>query len=238
MAGVHSRARSFDGAAEAYERGRPGWPPRRSTIAPERLGLDARRRRCSTSPPATGKLTRVLRRRFASVIAVEPLDGMRAVLEAQSRRAGARRHGRAIPLADRQWSTRVRRRGLPLVRPGPAVAEIARVLRSGGGVAVLYNRLDWQDAAGAVARGGRLRSSSATGSRPTTIDPYDQPAWRPRSPPSASVRDRTSVERHVQRARAPSASRCGCSTPPVSGLAGPPARAPRSRRSPRSARCS
>ena len=40
MAGVHSRARSFDRAADSYERGRPGWPPEAVEIAARRLGLD------------------------------------------------------------------------------------------------------------------------------------------------------------------------------------------------------
>ncbi len=39
MAGVHSRARSFDGVARSYELGRPGWPPEAVGIAARRLGL-------------------------------------------------------------------------------------------------------------------------------------------------------------------------------------------------------
>ena len=39
MAGVHSRARSFDSVAAAYERGRPGWPSEAVEIAAQRLGL-------------------------------------------------------------------------------------------------------------------------------------------------------------------------------------------------------
>jgi len=40
MAGVHSRARSFDGAARSYARGRPGWPPEAVEIVARRLGLE------------------------------------------------------------------------------------------------------------------------------------------------------------------------------------------------------
>ena len=79
MAGVHSRARSFDRAADSYERGRPGWPPEAVEIAARRLGLDGDAAVLDLAA-GTGKLTRVLAGRFATVTAVEPLDGMRAVL--------------------------------------------------------------------------------------------------------------------------------------------------------------
>src|SRR5215211_8510019 len=100
MAGVHSRARSFDAAAAAYERGRPGWPFEAMDIAARRLGL-GRDAAVLDLAAGTGKLTRLLASRFASVTAVEPLDGMRAVLEAQL--PGVRAlagTAEAIPLAD------------------------------------------------------------------------------------------------------------------------------------------
>ena len=83
MAGVHSRARSFDAAAANYELGRPGWPPEAVEIAARRLGLE-RDAAVLDLAAGTGKLTRVLAARFASVTAVEPLDGMRAVFEART----------------------------------------------------------------------------------------------------------------------------------------------------------
>jgi SAM-dependent methyltransferase len=68
--------RSFDRAAEEYERGRPGYPDGIMDVVP-------------VAPPATvldlaagtGKLTRVLARRYARVIAVEPLAALRAIVE-------------------------------------------------------------------------------------------------------------------------------------------------------------
>src|SRR5215208_5213344 len=100
MAGVHSRARSFDAAAAAYERGRPGWPPEALDIAALRLGLGSEAAVLDLAA-GTGKLTRLLAGRFASVTAVEPLDGMRAVLEAQVPAARALAGtAEAIPLAD------------------------------------------------------------------------------------------------------------------------------------------
>jgi len=91
------RARSFDRVAEEYERARPEYPPTVLDGLPltgdaEVLDLGA----------GTGKLTRLLTQRYRRVIAVEPLDGMRAILErvvpdAESRAGSAE----AIPLADR-----------------------------------------------------------------------------------------------------------------------------------------
>ena len=77
---VHARARSFDAAAEAYEHARPGWPQAAVEIAARRLGL-GRDAAVLDLGAGTGKLTRRLAGRFATVTAVEPLDGMRAVLE-------------------------------------------------------------------------------------------------------------------------------------------------------------
>jgi len=69
-------ARSFDRAAAEYERVRPGYPEAILDLLPLSdaaavLDLGA----------GTGKLTRLLVSRYARVTAVEPLDGMRGVLE-------------------------------------------------------------------------------------------------------------------------------------------------------------
>ena len=69
-------ARSFERTAEAYERGRPGY----AEAALDALDLPADAVVLDLAA-GTGKLTRQLVARFARVIAVEPLDGMRAVLE-------------------------------------------------------------------------------------------------------------------------------------------------------------
>ena len=114
--------------------------------------------------------------------------------------------------------------------PVPAVAELARVLRPGGGVAVLYNRLDWQDAASPwraeanqVFHRHRLPADE--------IDPYDQTPWRAALAAIGEVRD-DAVEGHVQRLDPAGVEAMYAS---FSGLAGAPARAPRrrARRDPR-----
>src|SRR5215218_8804013 len=145
MAAVHSRARSFDGAAGAYERGRPGWPPEAVEIAARRLGL-GRDAAVLDLAAGTGKLTRVLAGRFSSVTAVEPLDGMRSVLEAEAPGVPALPGtAEAIPLEDASVDAVFVAEAFHWFEAPRAVAEMARVVRPEGGVAVLYNRLEWHD---------------------------------------------------------------------------------------------
>ena len=217
MAGVHSRARSFDGAAHSYERGRPGWPVEAVEIAARRLGLE-RGAAVLDLAAGTGKLTRVLAGRFASVTAVEPLDGMRAVLEEHAPGALALAGtAERIPLGDGAVDGVFVAEAFHWFDPVPAVAEIARVLRPGGGVAVLYNRLDWQDAgtpwraeANQVFHRHRLPADE--------IDPYDQTPWRTALAAIGELRDDV-VERHVQRLDAEGIAAMYAS---FSGLAGLP----------------
>src|SRR5215217_1657299 len=163
MAGVHSRARSFGRAAGSYELGRPGWPAEAVEIAARRLGL-AGDAAVLDLAAGTGKLTRLLAERFASVTAVEPLDGMRAVLDAQT--LGVRAiagTAEAIPLDGASVDAVFVAEAVHWFDPVHAIAEIARVLRPSGGAAVLYNRLDrhgertpWRVEADAVVQRHRL----------------------------------------------------------------------------------
>ena len=174
MARIHSRARSFDGVAEAYERARPGWPAAAIDTLADRLGLDAGSTVLDLAA-GTGKLTRELVPRFATVIAVEPLDGMRAVLErvvpGARALAGA---AEAIPLEDASVDAVVASEAFHWFDPEPAVAEMARVLRPGGGVAALYNRHvqpreRWHEEIRMLFDAHRMPSDD--------IDPHDVRPW-------------------------------------------------------------
>jgi ubiquinone/menaquinone biosynthesis C-methylase UbiE len=128
-------ARSFDRAAAEYEAARPEYPASLLDLLPiERhatvLDLGA----------GTGKLTRLLARRYRDVVAVEPLDGMRAILEtivpeARSLAGSAE----AIPLADASVDAVFAAQAFHWFATDDAVTEIARVLRSGGVLCLIRN---------------------------------------------------------------------------------------------------
>jgi SAM-dependent methyltransferase len=128
-------ARSFDRAAAEYEQARPGYPEGVLDLLP--LGTDAT---VLDLGAGTGKLTRLLTTRFARVIAVEPLDGMRAILgqvvpSAESLAGTAE----AIPLPDASVDAVFAGQAFHWFSNDEAVAEIARVLRPGGMLCLVWN---------------------------------------------------------------------------------------------------
>lgn len=131
-------ARSFDRAAEEYERGRPGY----AEAALDELALP-RGAHVLDLAAGTGKLTRQLVRRFERVVAVEPLDGMRKVLARLVPEADVRR-GTAedIPLADGEVDAAFVGEAFHWFSGPIALVELARVLRPGGTLAVLFNVAD------------------------------------------------------------------------------------------------
>jgi SAM-dependent methyltransferase len=136
------RARSFDRAAEEYERARAEYPPAVLDVLP--LGEDAE---VLDLGAGTGKLTRLLTQRYRRVIAVEPLDGMRAILErvvpaAESRKGSAE----AIPLADASVDGVFAGQAFHWFANDLAIQEIARVLRPGGVLSLVWNEPDGERA--------------------------------------------------------------------------------------------
>ena len=131
-------ARSFERAAEAYEQARPDYPDALLDLLP----IDASATVLDLGA-GTGKLTRVLARRYARVIAVEPLDGMRAILEAVVPGAEALAGtAEAIPLADASVDAVFAAAAFHWFANDDAVAEMARVLRPGGVLALAWNESD------------------------------------------------------------------------------------------------
>jgi SAM-dependent methyltransferase len=131
-------ARSFELAAEEYERTRPDYPD----AALEQVPVPANATVLDLAA-GTGKLTRVLLRRYARVIAVEPLDGMRAVLERVVPDAEALA-GRAeqIPLPGASVDAVFAGQAFHWFATDEAVAEIARVLRPAGVFCLVWNSGD------------------------------------------------------------------------------------------------
>jgi SAM-dependent methyltransferase len=135
---VTDPARSFDRAADEYERTRPDYPDAVLEFVP--VDTDAT---VLDLGAGTGKLTRVLVRRYARVIAVEPLDGMRAILERVVPEAEAVR-GRAeeIPLPDASIDAVFAGQAFHWFANETALGEIARVLRPGGVICLVWNSPD------------------------------------------------------------------------------------------------
>lgn len=139
---THPVARGFDRAAGAYERGRPDYPrpALRHLARTLRLGPG---RTVVELASGTGKLTRGLRPYGATIVAVEPSAPMRAVFERVVPDvlvvAGT---AEAIPLPDGFADAVVVAQAFHWFRPRRAAREIARVLRPGGTVALLWNVAD------------------------------------------------------------------------------------------------
>ena len=130
---------SFGRVAEMYDASRPDYPPEAIERAVAALGL---------TPDAdvvdlaagTGKLTRALVARFSSVVAVEPDDRMRGVLEGTT--------PAAMTFAGTAERTQLPGASADAVFVADAfhwfageaaLQEIARILRPGGGLALLWN---------------------------------------------------------------------------------------------------
>ena len=141
MSELHPATRGFEGA-DVYERGRPSYP----RAAVERIvsRLDLRPGRTVLDLAAgTGKLTRLLVPSGASVIAVEPVLEMRRELEKHVREATALAGtAEQLPLVDRSVDAVTVGQAFHWFRQDEALREIHRVLRPGGGVALIWNARD------------------------------------------------------------------------------------------------
>jgi len=135
---VSDPARSFDLAAAEYERTRPDYPD--AALAAVPVPADAT---VLDLGAGTGKLTRVLVRRYARVIAVEPLDGMRAILERVVPEAEALA-GRAeeIPLPGSSVDAVFAAQAFHWFANDAAVGEIGRVFRPSGVLCLVWNSAD------------------------------------------------------------------------------------------------
>jgi ubiquinone/menaquinone biosynthesis C-methylase UbiE len=134
---VHPTAASaFHARADDYERARPGWPPDAVAAVLDRFGAGA----VVDLAAGTGKLTRVIAEQADTVIAIEPVEGMRRVLREQLPHVRAMDGtAEAIPLPDGSIDTVFVGEALHWFDLPRALPEIARVLKPGGGLAVLYH---------------------------------------------------------------------------------------------------
>jgi SAM-dependent methyltransferase len=135
-------ARGFDRAAAEYERGRPGFPAAGVAAIAQALDLGPDSTILDLAA-GTGKLTRALKPLGARLIAVEPVAGMREQFTLTT--PGVELldgTAEAIPLADRAVDAVLVAQAFHWFDAPAAAAEIHRVLKPAGGLAVVYNRWD------------------------------------------------------------------------------------------------
>ena len=155
----HDRSLSFGSAAAAYERGRPSYPPE----AIDWL-LPPGARRVLDLGAGTGKLTTRLVERGLDVVAVDPIPDMLEVLRASLPETPAL-EGTAeeIPLEDNSVDAVLVAQAWHWVDPQRAVPEVARVLRPGGRLGLVWNTRD--ERLGWVRELGEIIGSDGDGGR-------------------------------------------------------------------------
>ncbi|MBY8886685.1 class I SAM-dependent methyltransferase [Streptomyces sp. PTM05] len=182
-------ATSFGAAARTYDRYRPGPPPEAvDWLLPPGCGsvLDL--------GAGTGLLTRVLAGRVADVVAVDPDSRMREVL-AQACPGAVALEGtaEAVPLPDARVDAVLVSAAWHWMDPARALPEIARVLRPGGTLGILWTRRDrsvaWVAELDAYVA-GFLGSGDRVG---RTIQHMTEHLWLPEGAPF------TDVESHAVR---------------------------------------
>ena len=142
MAIHESAAKGFAAGADAYERGRPTY----STEAIDRLIAELRigpGKRVLDLAAGTGKLTRQIAPSGAGIVAVEPIDEMRARLVASLPDVAAI-PGTAedIPLANHSVDAVVVGQAFHWFDGIRAISEIRRVLTPGGAVGMIWQARD------------------------------------------------------------------------------------------------
>jgi SAM-dependent methyltransferase len=169
---LHPLAEQFPSVADSYERGRPDYTA--ATIG----ALMAELRLHPGAPvldlaAGTGKLTRALLAAGLDVLAVEPQDALRERLIANV--GGERVHeglAEDIPLPDDAVEAVTVADAFHWFDHARALREIARVLRPGGGLAVIGTIPDWSSASWSQEVGSLLADL-----RPRHPN-FDGPPWQ------------------------------------------------------------
>jgi SAM-dependent methyltransferase len=180
----------FRDVAQAYDRGRPDYPPEVLDV----LALPAGARVLDLAS-GTGKLTRLLRGAGFDVVPVEPQPAMRALVEGAL--AGT---AEAIPLDDASVDAATIADAWHWFDHARAAGELARVIRPGGVLAVLWQHPtgehvpDWAPKLGEIIGPLRREHPAFTGEMAV---PDDHEAFEPHTEHSVPFAYRTDRERYV-----------------------------------------
>jgi SAM-dependent methyltransferase len=183
---LHAAVGGFDQAAGVYEQVRPSYPDAAIEVITTTFGIDPTSTVLDLAA-GTGKLTRLLVGSAGRVVAVEPVAGMRSEL----RRAipGAEvldGTAEAIPLDDRSVDVVTVAQAFHWFDADRALVEIRRVLRDGGGLALVWNVRD--ESVGWIHDFTEL-IVARSGGRPYTPYQADSAADAMTSGPLAAVAD-------------------------------------------------
>lgn len=142
MSEAHQAARGFGSEAAAYDHAGPSYPMDAIAWLTEKLGIKPGRQVVDLAA-GTGTLTALLADAGADVVAVEPVASMRGLLRGRLPGipvlAGA---AEALPLADKSVDAVVVARAFHWFDARRALDEIARVVRPGGCLGLIWNARD------------------------------------------------------------------------------------------------
>jgi SAM-dependent methyltransferase len=139
---VHPSVLGFAHAVGDYERGRPGFPDRAIAFLDDRLSLGPGRTLLELGA-GTGKLTRLLAPSGVRILAVEPLAAMREALSHNLRDVEIfDAVAEDLPLTDGSVDAAVAAQAFHWFDAERALSELARVLRRGAPIALVWNVRD------------------------------------------------------------------------------------------------
>lgn len=195
MSSVHSAAQQgFSAEAQRYAQGRPEYPEALSDWLRDALGLRPQTVAVDLGA-GTGKFTRLLARTGARVVAVEPVDAMRAQLaEALPQVQALAGSAQSIPLANGFADALVCAQAFHWFATVEALEEMRRVLTAEGRLGLVWHvrdeSLDWVAEITRIitpTKATRRASTRATGVGRSSARPSDRCACPP-SPTSMSAR--------------------------------------------------